>query len=209
MTLFPNPFPKGQHGLIYADPAWAYEMYSEKGEAKSPYAHYDCMTMPELKALRDDILFANLPDSVLVMWAVFPMLPQALELMAHYGFTFCTGGPWVKLTSTGKRAFGTGYVLRGAAECFLIGTRGSPRIKNRATRNLLYSGDIPADLRDIGVTVNTQRREHSQKPDEMYTLLENLFDGPYLELFANETRAGWSSWGKPHRATPAKSSSRA
>lgn len=194
-----NPFPPGQFGLIYADCPWSYEMYSEKGYEKSPDAHYDTMTLAQLKALRDDVMFATAEDAVCVMWAVFPMLPAAIDLMAHWGFTYCTGGPWAKLTRTGKQAFGTGYVLRGAAECFLIGKRGAPRIKNRATRNMLYGGDVPDNLLDIGVTVNTLRREHSRKPDEMYGLLENLFDGRYLELFAVDPRPGWASWGKPHR----------
>ncbi|NQZ15116.1 MAG: DNA methyltransferase, partial [Alphaproteobacteria bacterium] len=59
--------PVGQYGVIYADPPWAYSMYSEKGHAKSPYAHYDCMSMEELKGMRDDILFSAAPDCVLFM----------------------------------------------------------------------------------------------------------------------------------------------
>lgn len=188
-------FPRTQHGLIYADPAWSYEMYSEKGEEKSPQAHYQCMSLDELKGMRDDVLFATAPDAVLVMWACFPMLPQALELMSCWGFQFKSGGPWNKLTTTGGQAFGTGYILRSAAELFLIGTVGQPAIKNRSTRNSLFTGDIPADLRDLAVTVNTERREHSRKPDEMIPLLEGLFDGPYLELFARTERPGWTVWG--------------
>ena len=38
-------------------------------------------------------------------------------------------------------------------------------------------------------------REHSRKPDEMRRNIERQFLGPYLELFARETAAGWDSWG--------------
>jgi N6-adenosine-specific RNA methylase IME4 len=39
------------------------------------------------------------------------------------------------------------------------------------------------------------RREHSRKPDEVAAGTERLVAGPYLELFARETRPGWTSWG--------------
>jgi N6-adenosine-specific RNA methylase IME4 len=40
-----------------------------------------------------------------------------------------------------------------------------------------------------------QRREHSRKPDIMYNHIENLLEGPYIELFARTQRQGWDSWG--------------
>ena len=39
------------------------------------------------------------------------------------------------------------------------------------------------------------RREHSRKPDEVVAGIERLVPGPYLELFARETRPGWTAWG--------------
>ncbi len=58
---------------------------------------------------------------------------------------------------------------------------GAPRITNHSTRNLLLTG--------------WPQREHSRKPDEMTPLIENLFDSPYLELFARTQRPGWTTWG--------------
>lgn len=187
--------PSGQYGVIYADPPWAYEMYSEKVYEKSPHSHYDCMQIDALKAMRDDVVFATAPDAVCIMWACFPLLPQAISLMQHWGFDYVSGGAWNKLSTSGKQCFGTGYILRSASELFLIGKHGNPKQKNRATRNCLFTGDIPANLRDLGISINTIRREHSRKPDEMILLIENLFPGPYLELFAREQRPGWDSFG--------------
>jgi N6-adenosine-specific RNA methylase IME4 len=34
-------------------------------------------------------------------------------------------------------------------------------------------------------------REHSRKPEEFYLLVEELCEGPYLELFARAARPGW------------------
>lgn len=172
-------FPSGQYGVIYADPPWSYEMYSDKGHAKSPHAHYNCMDFKQLAALRDDILFSTAPDAVCFMWAVWPKLDEAFRLLSSWGFQYKTGGAWHKKTKHGKSAFGTGYLFRSASEPFLIGTVGTPNIKNRSTRNI----------------IEAVVREHSRKPDETITLIEDLFDGPYLELFARTKREGWSVWG--------------
>ncbi|MBO0358611.1 hypothetical protein J0X19_11700 [Hymenobacter sp. BT186] len=179
-------FPPGQYGLILADPPWSYEMYSEKGHAKSPHAHYDCMTYPELAQLRDEFIFSTAPDAVCFMWAVWPKLDEAFKLMADWGFQYKTGGAWHKRSKSWtpdclrpKSAFGTGYLFRSASEPFLVGTIGNPNILNRSTRNIIEAAV----------------REHSRKPDCQYAMIESLFEGPYLELFARNTRKGWSSWG--------------
>lgn len=189
-------FPQQQHGLIYADPAWEFLTHSYKGLEKSPQKHYECMSLEDLKEMRDDILFASAPDCILVMWTTWWALPQALDLMLYWGFQYKTGGVWNKTTKNGKQTFGTGYCFRNASEVLLIGKIGKPTIKNKATRDSIFTGDVPNDLNDLGeVIVNSIRREHSRKPDAMYTMLENMFHGGYLELFARNKREGWTSWG--------------
>ena len=120
-----------------------------KGHEKSPQDHYDCMSIDALKGLRDPIVFAMAPNAACIMWATFALLPAALDLMLTWGFQFKTGGPWIKRASNGNPAMGTGYVMRSAAELFLIGTLGAPRIKNHSTRNLLLTGDWPERPQDI------------------------------------------------------------
>lgn len=192
------PFPRTQHALIYADPAWKYDMFSEKGEAKSPNAKYDTMSLEELLAMRDDVIFATAPHAVCVMWVTFPKLHEGMALMKGWGFQYKTGGPWIKRAGTGNPNMGTGYIMRGAAELFLIGTLGQPTIKERSKsqRNVLLTGEWPKRIEDIdSVMLDTQIREHSRKPEEMVEIIEALFDGPYLELFARNRRPGWTSWG--------------
>lgn len=41
----------------------------------------------------------------------------------------------------------------------------------------------------------TQKREHSRKPDEVYLIIEKCSNGPFLEIFARETRENWTLWG--------------
>lgn len=177
MTIFGDLVPF-RYGCILADPPWQFENYSAAGEGRNPVAHYPCMGVDDIARLPVGHLAA--PDCALIMWATFPMLPEALEVMKAWGFTYKTGGAWAKLSSTGRRpAFGTGYIYRSAAEVWLVGTIGRPEIRNRSTRNL-----IAAPV-----------REHSRKPDRMHEDLEGLYHGPYLELFARERRPGWDAWG--------------
>ena len=169
--------PAGGFGLIMADPPWSYEMYSARGYAKSPEAHYSTMNLDSLKALPVETLAAA--DCLLWLWALGPQLPQALELINAWGFTFKTSGHWAKVGLSGKQHFGTGYILRNAGEPYIIATRGAPKT-TRSVRSVIIA---PV-------------REHSRKPDEAFTAAEQLMpDAQRLELFARQRRPGWSAWG--------------
>jgi len=102
----------GEYRVILADPPWQFENWSEAGEEKNATAHYDCMTLDELKALRvgSGLDFVCAPDCAMLMWATFPLLPEALELLDDWGFAYKSGGAWGKLTKHGKVAFGSGYL---------------------------------------------------------------------------------------------------
>ena len=179
MTLYCGDIteiPPLRYRLICADPPWSFENWSSAGERKNAKSHYACMSIADLCALPVGHLAA--PDCVLWLWATNPMLPRAFEVMSAWGFTFKTAGHWVKRTSGGKLAFGTGYILRSAGEPFLIGTIGKPRT-SRSVRSVL-EGRV---------------REHSRKPDEAFAAAESLVPGPYLELFSRQRRSGWDSWG--------------
>lgn len=164
--------------LLMVDPPWSFALRSARGEAKSPQAQYACMSLDAIKALPVAQLARG--DALLWLWATNPMLPQALDVMAAWGFTFSTAGTWVKTTSGGKLAFGTGYVLRSASEPFLIGKFGRP-VTGRAVRSVILA---PA-------------REHSRKPAEAYAAAEALMPGALrrADLFSRESRPGWDAWG--------------
>src|SRR5690606_4059918 len=121
-----------------ADPPWRFRTFSAKGEGRSPSRHYACMDIAELAALPVGQLAA--PDAALILWATAPLLPQAVWLMEQWGFAYKSAGAWAKQsTSSARWAFGTGYLLRSAAEFFLLGTIGRPRIRSRAVRNLIVA----------------------------------------------------------------------
>lgn len=177
----------GGFGVIYADPPWTFATYSANGRGRCPDAHYDVMPAAELKHLSVGDFAAR--NSVLFLWTTDPMLPQALSLVDAWGFKYKTiAFYWAKLNkntsrpSTDEHAFftGLGYWTRANPEMCLLATRGSPKRKSRDVRRLVIA----------------PRREHSRKPDEVYERIERLVDGPYLELFARNTRPGWKSWGQ-------------
>lgn len=192
--MIPN-FPRSKFGVLYVDPPWRYKMYSDKGHAKGAEAQYSTMTFDDLAAMRDDILFASAPDTVLFMWTTWAADPasgidhlqQSLDLMRLWGFQRKTGGSWAKITKNGKRQCGPGYIFRSSSEPFILGTIGNPRIKNHSQRNQIFTGDVPENLHELGIHISSLAREHSRKPDEVPKMLEELFDGPLSRDFQPHT----------------------
>jgi N6-adenosine-specific RNA methylase IME4 len=170
----------GHFRVVLADPPWTFRTYSPRGLGKSPQRHYRCEDLEWIKALPVADL-AHPDGCALVLWATAPMLPQAVETLAAWGFAFKSAGSWAKQSRTGaKWHFGTGYTYRSAAEFWLLGTRGRPVQTSRAVRNLIVA---PV-------------REHSRKPDQMHMDLEAMYAGPRCELFARgPARPGWELWG--------------
>jgi N6-adenosine-specific RNA methylase IME4 len=178
-------------------------MRSDKGYAKAPEGQYRTMDLAAIKALPVEALAA--PDCLLWLWAVNPQLPQALEVLAAWGFTFKTAGTWLKRSKHGKVAFGTGYILRSSNEPFLIGTRGSPKT-TRGTRSALVGKHVTEhyEVLDHGeelwprvcITLDATAREHSRKPDEAFRACEELMpEARKLELFSRTDRKDWTAWG--------------
>ncbi len=190
--------PAGGFGLIMADPAWRYDMYSDKGYEKSPEAHYDTMDQAAIKAMPVEVLAAS--DCLLWLWAVNPQLPQALEVVSAWGFTFKTAGTWLKRTARGKVGFGTGYILRSANEPFILATRGKPRIASRSVRSAVITNDLEnlteEDWPISTITIEGLARGHSRKPEVAFRACDDLMpEAQKLELFSRQNRPGWSSWG--------------
>ena len=168
-----------KYNVIYADPPWTFKTYSDKGKDRSPENHYNVISLKDI---------CNLPiskiandDSVLLMWVVDPLLYKAFEVINAWGFKYKTVGfTWAKTNKKSMGFFtGLGYWTRGNPEMCLLATKGKPKRISKSVPQLVVE----------------QRREHSRKPDIMYNHIENLLEGPYIELFARTQRSGWDSWG--------------
>jgi N6-adenosine-specific RNA methylase IME4 len=170
--------PFGGFGLIMADPPWTFSAWSEKGEGKNPTQHYECQSLEWVKALPIDALAAE--NCLLWLWATSPMLPQAIEVMTAWGFTYKTMGFWSKRTKNGKLGFGTGYLLRCAGEPFILATRGK----------------VSPGARNVRSVIDAQIGRHSEKPAAAFDAAARLVpDKPRIEVFSRKTRPGWYSWG--------------
>lgn len=182
--------------VIYADPPWTFATYSRKGKGRSPEAHYDCMTLDDIKALPVADWAAD--DCVLLLWTTDPLLPTAFDVIRAWGFTYKTVGfYWAKLNRSAPDLIysdadfftGLGFWTRANPELCLLATRGHPKRRRADVRKLIVS----------------PRREHSRKPDEAYQRIEALCEGPFLEIFARSSRPGWERWGTEadlHRIGP-------
>jgi N6-adenosine-specific RNA methylase IME4 len=166
--------PEQRFGVIYADPPWRFEPYSrDSGMDRAADNHYPTVSLLALKALEVPVA----EDCVLFLWATVPMVPDALLLMAAWGFDYKSHFVWV------KDKIGTGYWNRNKHELLLIGTRG--QIPAPAP-GYQYDSVIPAPI-----------GEHSAKPVGFREMIEEMFPTlPKLEMFARGGQIeGWTRWG--------------
>lgn len=168
--------PTQKFGVIYADPEWRFEPYSrESGMDRAADNHYPTSATEVICARPVGDIAAD--DCVLFLWATVPMLPDALKVMAAWGFTYKSHCIWT------KDRVGTGYWFRNAHELLLLGTRGNI--------------PAPAPGTQWPSTIEARVGKHSAKPEFFAELIEQYFPSlPKIELNRRgPPRAGWSAWG--------------
>ena len=167
-----------KYKTIYADPPW----YQQGGGVSKRGAdkHYPIMKEAAILKLMKEVLKDKVEeDAHMYMWVANNHLPEALRIIEGLGFRYITNLVW------SKTAFGLGRYFRGQHELCLFAVKGSG-IKVRKDANNISSL--------VGEKL-LGRRRHSQKPDEMYDLIEKRSHGPYLEIFARNNRDGWDHFG--------------
>lgn len=177
---------------IYVDPPWHFENYSAAGEGRHANNHYPTMDLAAIKALPVGQLAAG--DCALFMWISDPMLPQALEVLAAWGFTYKTVAfTWTKTRKRDHHMphMGAGYWTRANPEQCWLATCGAPKRRARDVRQWVETLDETLPTRQLVAPV----REHSRKPPVVAAAIERLVDGPYVELFARQARRDWHCWG--------------
>jgi N6-adenosine-specific RNA methylase IME4 len=176
------PLPRDRRWpILLADPPYHFAAYSAaSGRDRSAERHYPTLSIAEICELPVADLVTS--DAALFLWCTSPRLPDGLRVMDAWGFEYRSSLVWI------KDRFGLGYWVRSQHEHLLIGVRGKMR------------SPLPA-ARPSSVVVGA-RREHSRKPDEIYTLIEAAYPNlPKIELFARAARPGWDCWGNEAPAT--------
>lgn len=173
------------YGAIMVDPPWP-----ERGGGKIKRGadrHYKLMTIRQIQALT----IPALPDAHLYLWATNNYLKAAIETMEVWGFRHVSAITWVKgeVNEEGEVKLGRvglGQYFRGLTEHCLFGVRGK----------VPYKLDPITGKRMQGKTVIVAPRgRHSEKPEEIYSMIERVSFGPFLEMFARTVRPGWDAWG--------------
>ena len=174
------PFPKKKYNIIYADPAWHFKTWSNKGHKKSAINHYETMNFNDLCNLPIEKISEK--NCILFIWGLDPMLPEALDVIKAWGFKIKTVAfTWVKKNKKSDSLFtGLGYWTRSNPEMCLLATKGHPKRQSKRVRQVVID----------------KLREHSRKPDCIRNrIIELCGDLPRIELFARQKTPGWDVWG--------------
>ena len=158
----------GTFSVVYADPPWNYMGEMAVG--------YPCMSVQEICDMPISEICAD--DAVVIMWCSSSLLPDALQVMNAWGFTFKTSAVW------DKNVTGQGAYFRQAHEVLMIGIKGNVP-------------EVPYSARPSSV-LKYPRLEHSRKPLELYQLIDDMYpELNKIELFCRgePQGKGWSGWG--------------
>ncbi len=176
-------FPTKKYNIIYADPPWP---YSSANNAKPgiwdlAQNEYNTMGIDEIKSLPVPSISEN--NCLLFLWATFPNLPHAFEVIKAWGFEYRTVAfVWEKLEKTNivEKKYGLGWYTRSNVEVVLLGRKGDFVRQSAAVQQIVKS------------TIS----KHSEKPDEVRKrILKLCGDIPRIELFARVKAFGWDAWG--------------
>ena len=166
------------YSVIYADPPWEYRnMGNIYGKASE---HYETMGHEDIERLPISDIAAD--DCMLFLWATFPKIQEALDVIKTWGFEYKTVGfTWIKTNpKNGGIFFGVGWYTKSNAEICLIGVKGKPvKISN-----------------SVSSIIIANRERHSKKPDVVRDkIIQFCGDVPRIELFARKETTGWDMWG--------------
>lgn len=174
-----------KYQIIYADPPWEYK---ESGGIKSSRGmaiqQYKTMSLQEICQLPVPDIASE--TAILFMWATFPRMVEALEVIKSWGFVYKTAAfAWIKKNKKSDSLFwGMGAYTRANAEVCLLGIRKGVKAKQAVKRH------------DIHQIIVSPVEQHSKKPDEVRKrIVELCGDVPRIELFARQSVSGWDCWG--------------
>jgi N6-adenosine-specific RNA methylase IME4 len=166
---------------VLADPPWRFVNRTGKmAPEHRRLTRYQTMTTREICDIPLSVVCEE--PAHLYLWVPNALLPDGLEVMKAWGFTYKTNIVWQKVRKDGEPdGRGVGFYFRNTTELVLFGIRGSLRT--------LDPGRSQVNV------IKSMKQEHSRKPDRLYSIVEACSPGPYLELFARGTRRDWHAFG--------------
>ena len=163
-------------GTILADPPWRFQNRTGKvAPEHRRLSRYDTMDWKEIAAL-------PVAQAHCYLWVPNALITEGLQVLEAWGFTYKAMLVWAKRRKDGgPDGRGVGFYFRNVTEPILFGVKGNLRT-------------AAAGRRQVNM-IETRKREHSRKPDELYPIIESCSPGPRLELFARYPRDRWQAWG--------------
>jgi len=131
------------------------------------------MQLDEMRQLPVEELAAD--NSTLFVWTINKYLERTYDIARAWGFRPVSLLTWCKP----RHGLGLGGAFVNTTEFVLYCRRGKPACKERTDTSWW----------------NWKRGPHSKKPEQFQDIVERMFDGPYLELFARRERHNWITWG--------------
>lgn len=167
-----------QFDVVMMDPPWQLATANPTRGVALGYSQLtdkDIHNLPIPKLQKDGLLF---------IWVINAKYQFTLDLFERWGYDLVDEVVWVKMTVNRRMAKSHGFYLQHAKEVCLVARkgRGPPGLKGGVGSDIIYS----------------ERRGQSQKPEEIYHLIEQLVpDGRYLEIFGrkNNLRNYWVTVG--------------
>lgn len=157
---------------IVADPPWPQSLTGafKRRENRAQALPYKTMSLEEIMALKISELAA--PGSHLWLWTTNQFLEEGFHVMRAWGFRYLAPITWVKPSGVGAW-----FIHR--------------------TQTILFGYKPPLRMlaRFKPTIIEATAGSHSTKPDHSYDFIEAVSEAPRLELFARESRLGWSTWG--------------
>jgi N6-adenosine-specific RNA methylase IME4 len=168
-------------GTVLADPPWRFINRTGKvAPEHKRLSRYDTLDVAEIASMPVSRVVGR--QSHCYLWVPNALVAEGLQVLDAWGFTYKAMLIWAKRRKDGgPDGRGVGFYFRNVTEPILFGIRGKLRT-------------LPPGRRQVNM-IETQKREHSRKPDELYPVIEACSPGPRLELFARYPQPGWAVWG--------------
>lgn len=170
------------YDIIYSDPPWP----QKKGNTRKCRPNqtreldYSTLSVAECFAIQDRFFDEAADKHNVFLWAIDKFLVETEEQMAKRGYKLHARMIWDK-----ENGVAPAFTVRFSHEYLLWFYKPGKMLMPRKEAR----GKYTTVLREAATY-------HSHKPVCAYEMIEDMFpEANKIELFARNTRSGWTSWG--------------